>query len=282
LALTPDSQLLYVASSYANGVSSGPTVDVVDTATNRVIRRIDVGGGASDVAVSPNGRYAYVAGGNPPGVQIVSTSSQKVVGNLSTPNGADQVEVSPSGRTLYAMTGAVYGPVQVQSDGTGTKTYQFRPKSYLYTIDIASGRIITTANQVGVVPFGLAIDPQGSYVYETFAGGPGLGDIAVDVVSTSTHAVVKTIRFSSGANGIAVSPNGRLAYVCNPGAGALSVINTSADAVIGTIKLPAVPDFSPWVVAVSPNGEQAYVANSRVQPPPSTGTVSVIDLAHKV
>ena len=70
--------------------------------------------------------------------------------------------------------------------------------------------------------------------------------------------------------GIAITPDGKTAYVVDHGLGAVTVINTQTNQVVG---LPImVTSSSPQGIAISPDGKAAYVANDD-----SPGTVSVID-----
>jgi serine/threonine-protein kinase len=56
---------------------------------------------------------------------------------------------------------------------------------------------------------------------------------------------------------IKVAPNGQFAYIANPGAGAIAVLNTATDLVAGTIKIPQGP---PQSVSFSPDSRTAYVS----------------------
>jgi YVTN family beta-propeller protein len=67
---------------------------------------------------------------------------------------------------------------------------------------------------------------------------------------------------------VAVSPDGRRAYVTNNASNTVSVIDTGGGAVTATIPVGA----RPVGVAVSPDGRHAYITNA------ASDTVSVIDL----
>ena len=56
---------------------------------------------------------------------------------------------------------------------------------------------------------------------------------------------------------VEVAPNGRFAYVADPGAGVITVLNTATDLVAGTIKIPQGP---PQFVSFSPDSRTAYVS----------------------
>ena len=56
---------------------------------------------------------------------------------------------------------------------------------------------------------------------------------------------------------VQVAPNGKFAYITNPGARAITVLNTATDQVSGTIKIPQGP---PQFVSFSPDSRTAYVS----------------------
>ena len=61
--------------------------------------------------------------------------------------------------------------------------------------------------------------------------------------------------------GIAITPNGSDAYVTNVLSNTVSVISTSTNTVVKTVRVGS----SPYWVAITPNGNDAYVTN----PPPT-------------
>lgn len=100
----------------------------------------------------------------------------------------------------------------------------------------------------------------------------------VSVIDTANNKVVTTIALPLGSFslGVAVSPNGKHAYITNSYFGSnpssVSVIDTATNKVVATIALP-VGSFS-LGVAVTPDGLHVYVANT------GSRTVSVIDTAN--
>jgi YVTN family beta-propeller protein len=113
-----------------------------------------------------------------------------------------------------------------------------------------------------------------------YVTGDGAGDVYV--IDTSFNTVVATIPLGPSASptaadpvGIAVTPNGKFAYVANAGTSShlVFVIQTSSNTVVDTIVLGAGNAVGPMGVAITPNGNFAYVANK------NSDTVSVIDTA---
>ncbi len=105
-----------------------------------------------------------------------------------------------------------------------------------------------------------------------------VNDNAVAVLSTSTNTVIDTDPEANGVQpipvgdrprGIAISPDGREAYVANAGDNTVSVIDTAKKTVVATIPV----GDEPQGVAFAPDGAAAYVTNVK------DNTVSVIDTA---
>jgi YVTN family beta-propeller protein len=91
----------------------------------------------------------------------------------------------------------------------------------------------------------------------------------VEVIDTSTNAIVATVTTEEHAPfGIAITPDGRAAYVTHLN-GSVSAIDTVSNSVVATIPVGG----EALDVAITPDGSFAYVTIS------SSGSVSVIDTA---
>jgi YVTN family beta-propeller protein len=84
----------------------------------------------------------------------------------------------------------------------------------------------------------------------------------VHVIDAQRDRVVATIVIGDTATkptGIAISPNGRYAYVANGRANKVTIIDVPARAIVGAIAVGQ----RPWGVALSRDGSTLYVANGR-------------------
>ena len=89
------------------------------------------------------------------------------------------------------------------------------------------------------------------------------------MINTQTNEVVGSpIGVGVFPKGIAITPDGKSAYVANEGSGTVSVINTQTNQVVGS---PINVGNEPVEIAITPDGKSAYVANE------GSGTVSVIN-----
>jgi YVTN family beta-propeller protein len=139
---------------------------------------------------------------------------------------------------------------------------------------------VLTTIALDMEPRWVAAAPDGSRVYVTLsevqADGPTLG--AVAVIETETCDVLAKLSLGD-PSGVAVSPDGRRAYVPNrdprDGRGVVSVIDTATNAIAGSVAVSA-PSGSPKGVAVTPDGRNVYVATEHEELD-GQGMVSVID-----
>ena len=89
------------------------------------------------------------------------------------------------------------------------------------------------------------------------AAGTGTAAAASSVPSLAVPTVAGTIQVGQNPSYIQIAPNGKFAYIANPGAGAVTVLNTANDRVSGTIKIPQGP---PQSLSFSPDSRTAYVS----------------------
>jgi YVTN family beta-propeller protein len=243
-AVTPDGRHVYIVNAGSSNVS------VIDTASNTVTATIPVPG-AGRVAISPDGRYAYVTAcpnscNNVQGdVSVIDTATNTVTAILTVGSGPFGVAISPDGRYAYVTD---------------------RNSEAVSVIDTAS-RTVTATVPVGVFPTSVAVSPDGREVYVTNATSN-----TVSVIDTASNTVSATIPAGAGADfSVAVAPDGRYAYVTDL-AGTVYVIDTGSNTVITTVSVGA----HSFAVAFTPDGRYAYVTDAE------SNTVSVISTASNV
>lgn len=119
-----------------------------------------------------------------------------------------------------------------------------------------------------MTPTAIASSPDGSRLYVTLNGvaaqnGEGLL-VAIDPYTGVTLGQAKV---GSAPTGVALSTDGRLAYVANSGSGNVTVVDAWSMAPIGLLTV----GVSPQKVAATPDGKRILVTNK------GSATVSVID-----
>ena len=254
----------------SSNCQSGPgSVFVIDVATNAVLATIGVGNDPRGVAVTPDGRHAYVANNcgsstnctaSTGTVSVIKTSTNAVVATVTVAGGPRGVAITPDGKKAYVV-----------SVGCSTNC--------LSVINTATNTVTAQASVFGAA---IAISPNGTRAYIASSGcnTPGCLHGTVTVVNTATNAVLATIPIGVSPSAVAVSPDGKHVYAVNQCEsptncvnGTVSVIDTGTNKVVATV----VVGDNPLEVAVTPDGTRAYVTNFYGSGPPSPGTVSVID-----
>ena len=171
VAVSPDGRRLYVTNvwSVPGPVFGGllgnvikAELTVVDTATNTVTGTIPIAG-AGSLAFSPDGSVVYVAGSQ--GLSAINTATNKVINTLDIPASTTAMVVSPDGRTVYLAGCANLGAP------TGCSGSVLAVSTGTLTLD----NIIPVGDPTkNVGPDGLAVSPDGKYVYAATSAYYGL------------------------------------------------------------------------------------------------------------
>lgn len=264
LTLSPDGKTLYALNS---GISvAGSTISVLDTGTRQFKGSIGGLNGPDAMVVLPDGKTAYVANYGfydyktvnvskvDSRVSVVDLQSGRVLKDISVQRGPDSLVLSADARTLYCAN--------VYDNSVGV-------------IDTSTNTVRATITDKSLLgPFTIALTPDGRFLYVNNYGNPlyptRSDNNTVTVIDTATNTVAKVIPgVGSSPSGIAITPNGKYAYVTSYAShGTVSVINVAAGAVIQTLNVGNLPSE----VAIDPAGTYAYVTNFR------GNTVSVIQI----
>lgn len=229
-------------------------------------------GGADAFALTPNGRYAYVADGS--GNRIVEYAVG-VDGTLSWLGAAaagtgtnpwpDALAVSPGGGDLF-VGGSDSGTVATFAIGAGG----------LLT---PTGAAVVSGLCCDAGPAALALAPDGRYLY---AANSGQGTVSTFTV-TADGALTQVGTGAPTGSGdlgrpvaLTVSATGRAVYTANYKAGTVSALALGAGGTLSAPGMPLTTGSGPGSgadgVAVSPDGADVYVANS------GQGTISIFSV----
>ncbi len=220
----------------------------------------NTGGGPSGIAISPNGSYLYVTNfSGSPGVSAYTIGSGGALTAITTgtfaagsnPNG---IAISPNGNYLYTTNS---GSGSGGSDSISG--YSIGSGGSLSPITLSAAGFIA-----GVEPWGIAISPNGNYLYVTnvsSTGASGLSPYTINPDGTLAAITTGTFATGSGPKGIAISPNGNYLYVTNDGGSISAYTITSGSGALasnGTFTTVTNPQGG---IAISPNGNYLYVTN---------------------
>jgi cysteine-rich repeat protein len=301
LALSPDGRDLYVAGSSENALAIFHRDAVTGTLTYVGVERNGVNGVsglglAQSVALSPDGKHVYVAGGNDKAVAVfernavngiltfVEAKVQGVDGVVGL-NGAESVIVSPDGKNVY-VGADVSNSVTVFSRNATTGALTF-VESKRDGVDGVDGLRKTRS---------VAVSSDGKNVYSA-----GSLDDAVAVFgrdeTTGTLTYLQLLKDDTDgidglarARAVAVSHDGRHVYVAAGTDDAIAIF--ARDAATGLLtfhgflakRLGTRGLDNAQSVVVSEDGMRAYVASSVDQSvaafarDPVTGDLTFIDM----
>jgi YVTN family beta-propeller protein len=265
----------------------------VDVATGNVLGRVATGEAPHEVAVSEDGRTAFVANygtGETPG------STLSVI-DLAGPSERRRVDLSPLRRPhgIYIAAGKVYFTAEVnrlvgrydpQANkvdwllGTGQAGTHMVLVSddgaRMYTANIASNTISIierganplawneTAVAVGRGPEGFDVSPDGHQLWAAHSqdGGVSIIDLAAKKVTATLDLQTKR------SNRLKFTRDGKLVLISDLDAGQLVVVDVASRTEVKRLALGRMPEG----ILIPPDGTKAYVAVA------GDGVVAVIDL----
>src|SRR5438093_72845 len=228
-------------------------VSVINTGTNTIVTTVTAGTGPQAVAITPDGRFAYVVNLTSNDVSVINTATNTVAATVAVGFGPFGVAITPNGAFAYVTA---FGD-RCANGG-------------VWVISTATNAVVATVPLAGCTT-GVAIAPDGALAYVTHSALSGTSANSVSVIETATNTVVATVSVGAVPVGVVVTPNGAFAYVTNSNANTVSMIETATNTVVATLDV----GVGPLGIAVTPDGAFAYVTNS------NSDSVSVIDTALK-
>ncbi|WP_309112017.1 hypothetical protein [Saccharothrix sp.] len=226
IAFTPDSRTAYLTDGGDLNTDKG-TVLAIDTAT-RAVTRISVQPLVSPnaVAVTPDGKKAYVTGANH--LSVIDTAT-------NVPRALDIGYVTLT-------------DVAVTPDGSRVYLTDYRTRS-IVVLSTATDSVIATV-QLPTTPSRLAIMPDGRRVYVT-----SYMDNKVYMIATAGNYVGATIDVAGSPRGLAAAPNGRQVLVTSHYGHTLLAIDVATNTIASTEPVGVHPSH----VAFTPDGTEYYL-----------------------
>lgn len=249
-AATPAAMLLVLNKTDNN-------MAIVDPASMQVIGRVPTGEGPHEVAVSADGRFAYVANY---GTQQVVGSSISVI-DLRERREVRRADISPLGRP--------HGIVEA-----GGKIYfTAETNRAIARYDPATNRVdwIMGTGQNGTHM--LVVSADGRRIYTSNLGSASVTAIEFNATNPNQTRVTH-ITVGAQPEGIDLSPDGRELWVGHNGDGQISIIDTSTNTVRETIRAGEVPIR----VRFTPDGRRVLVSDPK-RTNPENGEVIIFDAA---
>lgn len=228
------------------------TTLLVDVARNRAISSVTVGVNGHELAVSPDGRFAYVpiygnSGVGRPGtdgstIDIVDLHEHKLAGtiNLGKPVRPHCARFGPNG--LLYVTAELADSV--------------------YAIDVNSRKVVAEIPTGARESHMMVLSPDGRRAY-TANVSPG----SVSVLDLEEHSLVAVLGIAPTVQRISISRDGRYVFTHDQTAPRIAMIDTQSNEVVRWIPVPAVVYSS----IVAPDN-RTLIANS------PAGKLFVVDI----
>ena len=211
---------------------------------------------------------------------------------LQNPNWANS-GTAYAGIALGRLGGTLYGPSLIVNNRTSTHQGQAATNVWTAGMDLTVTTI--SGNTGNAQTTGGVLNP--AILANSINGATWTGTVQVPYVAKALHSrgvypylayfpfyptvtqqkmlaydpptVPATVTVGTDPYGVAITPDGAYAYVCNNGSTTVSVIAVATNTVVATVTVGT----NPFGVAITPDGAYTYICNS------GTTTVSVIAVA---
>ena len=240
------------ATAFVANTGSGTVSTIGVKTSTKHPTDIAVGSGPNTVAVTPDGKSAFVTNGFSDSVSTIDVKTRtKHPDDIPVDSFPFGVAITPDGKTAFVANET--------SDTVSTIDVKTRTK---HPDDIP----------VGPFPKGLAITPDGKTAFVTlanFANSPvptGNSVSTIDVKTRTKHPNDITVGIQPLR--VAVTPDGKTAFVTNSASGTVSTIDVKTR----TKHPDDIPVGNPSGLAITPDGKTAFVVDG------GSGTVSTMDV----
>ncbi len=208
---------------------------------------IDVGATPGFAAVTPDGRFVYVANRGAGVITVVDTTLDQVVATIAIEAGPPQfLTFSPSGDIAYVT---VY-----DADYTVNR---------VVFLDTATNEVVRTV-AVGRRPFAPATSPDGSLLYV-----PSHEDGLVDVVDTASGELLRQVPTPPNPHWVVFDANGTRYWTADHESGVITAFEAATDQLIQEVPT----GLAPHSLALSPDGRTICVVNFE------SSTLTAVDTA---
>jgi len=196
---SPDGRFLYVPNhnTALTGIHEN-VVDVIDTATRKLIGHIAVPANPHWVVFGKNGLLLYTTDHMSARVTVVNAATDRIVTSIRVGETPHSEDISPNGRRLAVTSFA---------------------GNEVFVISTVTDRMIAQV-PVGRNPVDIAYSPDGEYLFTV-----NNEDNSVTVIDTADNRVVGTVATGKAPTSISVLPNGRQAYVTDENDGTIEILN---------------------------------------------------------
>jgi YVTN family beta-propeller protein len=236
VAVNPKTNIIYVSHS------GSPTISVIDSTTNDVVKSIPVIRGSGEIAVNSETNMVYVSTDSFNGavVHVIDGKTNDIVSNIAIESGTTDIAVNPVTNMVYLthvrnMTSIIDGDT-----------------NFVHTITVHN------------YPWKVAVNPVTNMVYIATVDSN-----EISVIDGSDNRAVRNITVAGKVYDVGINSNTNTVYAANNAGNRISVINGTTKAIVKTIT-SNFTDYGEAKLVVDNATNLVYVVSS-------SDTISVID-----
>jgi YVTN family beta-propeller protein len=232
LATSPDGSRIYAT------IVSTNQVFIVDPTKHAVVDSIEVGIGPHDIVVTPDGRRLYVGLIRGNELTIADATNHHILHQTAFRSGVRPLALTPDARQLFVQLSYLHGFVVVDPATGDTLRRVHLPFRQGQT---APDSMPNTADH------GIRVTADGRYLLAN-----GSMSNLVAIYSLPGLSLVGTAPVGTDPNWIALTPDGKRAYISNRGSDDVSVIDLTTRKEIARIKVGKYPERLTALRAAAP------------------------------
>jgi len=225
VVVTRDGKTAYVSNRGSN------TISQVDLARDRVSREIPVGDAPAGLALDAAERFLYVANGSSNDVSVVDLTSGSECSRLAAGQNPHGVALAPDGEHVY-VTNRLSNPVPFRTPALtevtviDTRTQRVAERRELHGAVLLEGMGFTPRGDLALVTL---VRPK-NLLPATQVQGGWMVTYGLGVLVPGDRGAVRQVllddpnAFYADPYGVAVTPDGRLAFVSHAGADLVTVV----------------------------------------------------------
>jgi YVTN family beta-propeller protein len=262
-------------------LTRGTRVDVVDTATGKIIGSIAGLHGDHGIALDTAGKLGYISDGGGNAVLVFDRATLATVATIPAGTGPDGIVFEPATQTVWAFNGRSHDVTVIDAatqkavatiplpgkpefpavDGKGTVFDNIEDKSEIVRLDAHTLKLTAEWPTTGCEsPSGLAFDVAGSRLFPV-CDGKKMG-----VLDSNTGKVLATAEIGNGPDAAGWSAAHKLAFA-SCGEGVLSVVDAGAPGYPTIETLPT--QSGARTMAYDSATDRIYLVTADFGPPPA-------------
>lgn len=238
MGVTPDGRWLYVSSDGSS------LLNLIDTTTNRITRTIEVGKAPHGVALTPDGQLLLVAVNGDDRLAFIDTAKQTVVATVSVAK-PHTISIRPDGKVAYVASQApdhfalvvvdlvnrtVLRTIALDKTPRDLEFGHDGKSLYFTEAGVNAVEVLDPSSDKVVAEIPTGVSPH----YVNFFRGTKLGMTVVQgpgellLFDPLTNLPVRTVAVGKQPHWLAVSGDGKTAYVTDEGSNDVTVVDVAS------------------------------------------------------